>query len=61
MRVDIDSERCCGYGECELVAPGVFIVSRDGKSSFDPAAATDRELVQRAAAACPVRAIAVVE
>jgi ferredoxin len=64
VKVSIDPEKCCGYGECVVVAPDLFQIgadnrahaSRDGEFS-----GPDAELAREASYSCPVEAIEIVE
>ncbi|WUX64748.1 ferredoxin [Streptomyces sp. NBC_01431] len=55
----VDLNRCQSYGQCVYAAPAVFRFHGEEALEYDyaPAAGTRRE-VERAAAACPVQAIA---
>lgn len=59
VRVVVDLNRCQSYGQCVYAAPAVFRFHGEEALEYDyaPAAGTRRE-VERAAAACPVQAIA---
>jgi ferredoxin len=54
----VDLNRCEGYGQCAFLAPGVFTMSGDEALSYvaEPPD-SQHEFVDRAATACPVRAI----
>ncbi|MGC4807571.1 ferredoxin [Micromonospora sp. DT233] len=60
MRITIDEEKCCGAGQCVLVAPEVFD-QRDSDGvvvlldAAPPVEQTDN--VRNAAAMCPAAAI----
>lgn len=60
MRVTIDTERCCGYGNCVFAAPDIFDVDEATnlaflkKTDFDDG---DREGILDAVADCPTDAI----
>ena len=59
MRIDIDEDKCCGYGDCVLAAPEVFELGDDGLAYvIDGAQPTEAE-AREGAAACPVSAIIV--
>lgn len=61
MRITIDSDKCCGYGDCVLAGPEVFDLGDDNVARLiveDPSP----DLYEQAAAgaaACPVDAIEV--
>ncbi|MEU4849320.1 ferredoxin [Streptomyces gilvosporeus] len=59
LRLVVDLNRCQSYGQCVYAAPAVFRFHGEEALEYDyaPAADTRRE-VERAAAACPVQAIA---
>ncbi|MFJ3712623.1 ferredoxin [Streptomyces sp. NBC_01387] len=62
MRITIDEEKCCGAGQCVLVAPEVFdqrdedgvVILLDAEPPAEQHAAT-----REAAAVCPAAAIEV--
>lgn len=59
MKVVVDLTRCQGYAQCAFAAPDVFTIHGDEALLYDPAPDdAQREKVVRAAAACPVQAIA---
>jgi ferredoxin len=60
MTVIVDLNRCQSYGQCTIMAPGVFRFTGEESLEYDhvPPTAED-ENVARAVAACPVQAIAV--
>ncbi|MFG2619182.1 ferredoxin [Streptomyces sp. NPDC048507] len=60
MRLVVDLNRCQGYAQCAFLAPDVFAMHGDESLLYDPQASDDqRENVERAVHACPVRAILV--
>ncbi|MFI7130644.1 ferredoxin [Nonomuraea sp. NPDC050153] len=64
MKVIVDEVKCCGAGQCVLIAPEVFDQNEDDGIVIlleaEPAA--DRHAaVREAAAVCPAAAIQVVE
>jgi len=62
MRVVVDLNRCQGYAQCAFLAPDAFAIRGDEVLVYDPAPEERHRVeVLRAAAACPVRAIAVGE
>ncbi len=63
MRVAVDETKCCGAGQCVLLAPEVFDQREDGiVVLLDPEPAEPlHAAVREAAAVCPTRAITVSE
>ena len=64
MHVTVDTDKCCGAGQCVLLAPDVFDQDEDTGivELLDDAPPADRHAVVReAAAVCPAAAIAVAE
>ncbi|UIX29252.1 ferredoxin [Streptomyces sp. GQFP] len=62
MQITIDEEKCCGAGQCVLVAPDVFDQrDEDGVVVLLDAAppADQLDTVREAAAVCPAAAIEV--
>jgi ferredoxin len=62
-RIEVDHDRCVGTGGCEALAPDVFEIGDDGAPAVlrpepRPADLTD---VRDAVAACPTRALRLVE
>jgi len=60
VRIVVDLNRCQSYGQCVFAAPAVFRMYGEESLEYDynPDDAL-RELVERAAAACPVQAIGI--
>jgi ferredoxin len=59
MRLVVDLNRCQGYAQCVFLAPEVFNLAGEELLMYDPNPDDAlRERVVRAAAACPVQAIA---
>jgi ferredoxin len=64
MKVEVDREKCCGGGQCVLIAPEVFDQGdEDGvvillKDTPEP---EQWDNVREAVAVCPAAAIAIVE
>lgn len=60
MKITVDDEKCCGAGQCVLIAPEVFD-QRDEDGIvvlLDAAPAADRhEAVRESADVCPAAAI----
>jgi ferredoxin len=63
MRIVVDLNRCLGYAQCAFLAPHTFKLSGDEALTYEPNPEDDtyRIHVLRAAAACPVQAIAIDE
>lgn len=64
MRIKIDERQCQGFGLCAEVAPHLFKVGeRDGYAVALVPELTDEQLAsaREAEAACPMRAIQIVE
>ncbi|WP_306192701.1 ferredoxin [Streptomyces sp. MK5] len=60
MRLVVDLNRCQGFAQCAFLAPDVFTLHGSEALLFDQQFdASQRENVERAAAACPVQAILV--
>ena len=60
MRIVVDLNRCLSYGQCVFAAPSVFRMH--GAESLEYDYEPDEALrlqVERAVAACPVRAISI--
>ena len=58
MRIVVDLNRCQSYGQCVFAAPSVFEFRGEEALEYDCAPDDALRLdVERAAAACPVRAI----
>jgi ferredoxin len=62
LRIEVD--KCCGFGECVALAPDLFRLGADnraellGDGAVEPA---DEERARTAAFACPAEAIEVLE
>jgi ferredoxin len=60
MRIVVDLNRCLGYAQCVFLDPGTFQLSGDEALTYEPNPDDrHRAYVLRAAAACPVQAIAI--
>ncbi|HEV7960964.1 MAG TPA: ferredoxin [Actinoplanes sp.] len=62
MQISVDEDKCCGAGQCVLLAPDVFDQrEEDGVVVLlDPAPGESQvDAVRNAAAMCPAAAIAV--
>ncbi|MFF5211043.1 ferredoxin [Streptosporangium sp. NPDC000396] len=58
MRIVVDLNRCQGYAQCVYLAHETFKLTGPEALTYEPNPDDARRLqVQRAAAACPVRAI----
>ena len=60
MRVIVDQDKCCGYGECVAVAPDLFRIGDDNRAHLIPRgelSVRDAELVRESSYSCPVEAI----
>ncbi|GAB2634395.1 ferredoxin [Kribbella swartbergensis] len=62
MRVEVDRAVCENHGQCVFAAPEVFAFDDDEQLTYvaEPTANLTAD-VRAAAAACPVRAIALIE
>ena len=57
MKIEVEQDKCCGYGDCVLAAPDTFELGDDGLAHvIDGAQPTEAE-AREGAAACPVAAI----
>ena len=64
VRLVVDSTRCDGHGICALLAPGLVSLDPWGYAHVSSDAVAGRRALRtarRAAAACPARALLVVE
>ncbi|MGC9537374.1 ferredoxin [Streptomyces sp. UG1] len=62
MKVRVDQDRCCGAGQCVLIAPDVFDQRDDDGivTLLDPSPAAEAHAAAReAAAVCPAAAITI--
>ncbi|MGY4966051.1 ferredoxin [Streptomyces sp. 900105245] len=60
MRIVVDLNRCQGYAQCVYLAHEVFRLNGQEALTYEPNPEDERRLqVERAAAACPVRAIVI--
>ncbi len=62
MKLIIDAEKCCGFGECVALAPDVFTLGADDRVALLGAGTIgkgDEARVRDAAFGCPTRAIGV--
>jgi len=71
IRVDVDSDKCLGFGSCVIVSPDVFrLDERPGKGVFqsrakldvlDQTGGKDFDNLLTAAQSCPTQAISIVD
>jgi len=71
LRVEVDADRCLGFGSCVIVSPDVFrLDERPGKGVFrsrakldvlDESGGKDFENLLMAAQSCPTQAIAIID
>ena len=71
LKVQVDSDKCLGFGSCVIVSPDVFrLDERPGKGVFrsqakldvlDEAGGKDFENLQIAAQSCPTQAITIID
>lgn len=62
MKVTVDHEKCCAFGQCVVLAPEVFYQREEDGLSVVLATEPDarpRDAVREAAAYCPAAAIQV--
>jgi ferredoxin len=60
MRIVVDLNRCLGYAQCVFLSPDTFTLNGEEALMYDPNPDEAKRLrVLRAAAACPVQAIAI--
>lgn len=60
MKVIVDPDKCCGYGECVAVAPDLFQIGDDNRSRVlrdGELSEPDAALAREASWSCPVEAI----
>jgi len=58
--VKIDREKCIGTGNCVDLAPKVFELDDEGKSTVIDKSGADDETLKEAAESCPVEAITLI-
>lgn len=64
MKATVDPEKCCGYGECVVVAPDLFQIGDDNRAHVlreGELSERDAELAREASYSCPVEAIDVAQ
>lgn len=62
MKLYIESEKCCGFGECVALAPDLFRMGGDDRAQLTgdgTVGEADAERARTAAFACPAEAIGV--
>ncbi|MEU7496432.1 ferredoxin [Streptomyces griseofuscus] len=59
MKISIDADKCCGAGQCVLVAPEIFDQDEEGiVILLDPEPSDElRDAVEDSIAICPANAI----
>ena len=60
MKVIVDPDKCCGYGECVVVAPDLFQIGEDNRAHLlrdGELSGRDSDLAREASYSCPVEAI----
>jgi ferredoxin len=60
VKVTVDPEKCCGYGECVAAAPGLFQIGDDNRAHLlreGEISGRDAALAREASYSCPVEAI----
>ena len=62
-RIEVDRDLCASTGGCEALAPDVFEIGDDGELVVRRPEPDERDLpdVRAAVAACPTRALSLVE
>lgn len=63
MRVIVDKDKCTGHARCNATAPDVYVLDDDGynaRTEYDVPAGHEQH-ARDGAAACPERAITVME
>jgi ferredoxin len=60
-KVSVDKDTCIGSAMCVAIAPGRFILDKQGRSGPVEAETDQDEAVRDAAASCPSEAISLVE
>jgi ferredoxin len=64
VKVIIDPDKCCGYGECVVTAPGLFEIGDDNRAHVmrdGELSRLDAEMAREASYSCPVEAIDIAE
>ncbi|MFG1926404.1 ferredoxin [Cryptosporangium sp. NPDC048952] len=64
MKLFIDAEKCCGFGECIALAPDVFRMGADNRVEFvtdGTVEDTEADRVSGAVYACPTEALGILE
>jgi len=64
VKVTVDPDKCCGYGECVAVAPNLFHIRDDNRAHLlreGDVSERDAALAREASYSCPVEAIEIME
>lgn len=61
MKPVVDKDTCIGSASCVGVAPGVFELDEEFKSSVRDPGGADDDAIREAAEACPVQAITLLD
>ncbi|GAA4689711.1 ferredoxin [Phytohabitans rumicis] len=64
MKLYVEVEKCCGFGECVALAPALFRMGNDNRAQLlgdGTVAEADAESARTAAFACPAEAIGIDE
>jgi ferredoxin len=64
VRVIVDPGKCCGYGECVVIAPDLFQIGDDNRAHpllTAELSGEDAALARDASYSCPVEAIELAE
>lgn len=64
MKLYIEVGKCCGFGECVALAPGLFRMGDDNRAELigdGTVGEADEEAASTAAFACPAEAVLVEE
>lgn len=64
MKVAVDPDKCCGYGECVAIAPDLFQIEADNRAHplrQGELSGPDAAMAREASYSCPVEAIDIAE
>ena len=64
MRITVDGGKCCGYGNCVLIAPKLFDLRSSDNLAYalnETPGEDERADLEQAIAECPTEAISVVQ